>query len=266
MKYGYNLFSAWEIAKDRDSLTAVMKALKEMGYDGVEFFLYFDIPAGEMKQIVDEIGIRPFSTHSRLIRFFEHLDEEIAYAKAAGIETLVMPHVLDEERNPEYYQRLLAAIPEWKKKCDEAGIRLAWHNHEFEFVPYGDRRYLLDAILEAAPVEYEIDTFWTTYAGVDTQALMEQYRDRIKYVHFKDYKGIKGQADTGKGRADIEAVTGTNIDFCAVGEGLVNVKAVAEKAQEIGAEWAVVEQDLHMKDILEDARVSLETLKKLFEG
>ena len=35
MKYGYNLFSAWEIAKDRDSLIATMKALKEMGYDEI---------------------------------------------------------------------------------------------------------------------------------------------------------------------------------------------------------------------------------------
>lgn len=269
MKYGYNLFSAWEITKDRDSLISVMRALKGMGYDGVEFFLYFDIPAGEMRQIVDEIGIKPFSTHPRLIRFFENLDEEIAYAKAVGMETLVMPHVLDEEWNPGYYQKLLEAIPGWKEKCDKAGLRLAWHNHEFEFRPYGDRRYLMDALLDAAPVEYEIDTFWTTYAGVDTLALMEQYRDRIKYVHFKDYKGTKAQAGTDAGAGsivDIKAVTGTDIDFCAVGEGLVDVQAVAGKARELGVEWAIVEQDLHRRDILEDARTSLKTLKKLFEG
>lgn len=266
MKYGYNLFSAWEIVKDRDSLIAVMKALKEMGYDGVEFFLYFDIPAQEMKEITDGIGIKPFSTHPRLIRFFKNLDEEIAYAKAAGIDTLVMPHVIDEERNPEYYQKLLAAIPGWKEKCDRAGIRLAWHNHDFEFLPYGDRRYLLEAILDAAPVEYEIDTFWTTFAGADTQALMEKYRDRIKYVHFKDYAGTKDAADTDAEFTGVKDVTYTDIDFCAVGEGLIDVKAVAEKARQIGAEWAVVEQDLHTKDILEDARASLEALKKLFEG
>lgn len=254
MKYGYNLFSAWALTKDRDSLIAVLKALRTMGYDGVEFFLYFGIPAAEMKALGEEIGLRLFSTHPRLVRFFEHLDEEIAYAKTAGIETLVMPHVVDEERNGAYYEKLLAAIPQWKKKCDAAGLKLAWHNHEFEFVPYGEQRYLMDAILAAdAGIGYEIDTFWTTYAGVDTLAYMERYRDRISCVHFKDYVGRSGPG-------------GRDIDFCAVGEGLVDVKAIAAKAAEIGAEWAVVEQDLHTKGVLEDAKTSLAFLKKQFEG
>lgn len=253
MKYGYALFSAWQVVNDRESLAAYLKQLKAMGYDGVEFFVYFDIPADEMKQMLDDIGLIPFSTHPRLFRFFDHLDEEIAYAKAVGIETLVMPHVLDEDRNPDYYARLLAAIPEWKRKCDAAGLKLAWHNHEFEFAPYGEGR-LLDAILAADPgVNYEIDVFWTTSQGLDTLALMDQYRDRIEYVHFKDYTGISGPEYT-------------DIGFCAVGEGLVDTRAVAAKAVELNARWAVVEQDLHTRDPLEDARISLANLKQVFEG
>lgn len=252
MKYGYNLFSAWEIAKDRDSLITTMKALKEMGYDGVEFFLYFDIPPQEMKEVTEEIGLEPFSTHPRLFRFFNNLDEEIAYAKIVGMETLVMPHVVNEERNEAYYKKVIAAIPEWKKKCDAAGLRLAWHNHDFEFVPFGDKKYLMDEILAADDkMDFEIDTFWTTYAGVDTLEYMETYKERIRYVHFKDYAG-----KTGDGYLDI--------DFCPVGEGLADVKAIAAKARQIGAEWAVVEQDLHKGDILEDARKSIEFLKRQF--
>ena len=254
MKYGYNLFSAWPIVKDRETLVATLKALKAMGYDGVEFFSYFDIPAPQMRALLAETGLEPFGTHPRLVRFFEHLDEEIAYAQEAGIETLVMPHVVDEERNAAYYQRLLAAIPAWRRKCEDAGLKLAWHNHDFEFVPYEGRRYLMDAILAAdAGVRYEPDTFWTTYAGVDTLAYLEQYRDRIEYVHFKDYAG-----KTGPGYGDI--------DFCAVGEGLVDEQDIAAKAAAIGARWAVVEQDLHKKDVLEDARASLAFLKRQFEG
>lgn len=252
MKYGYNLFSAWELTKDREGLISMMRALKEMGYDGVEFFLYFDIPAEEMKALCEEIGLVPFSTHPRLVRFFDAIDEEIAYAKTAGIETLVMPHVAIEQRGGACYRKLLDAVPVWKKKCDAAGLRLAWHNHDFELKPYGGSRYLLDAILATDPgVEFEIDTFWTAYAGADTLALMEQYKNRIRYVHFKDYAG------TGNGYDDI--------DFCAVGEGLLDVRAISAKAAQIGAEWAVVEQDRHKKDILEDARTSLACLKACME-
>lgn len=251
MKYGYNLFSAWQVVKDRDSLIRYMKELKKMGYDGVEFFVYFDIPGEEMKKITEEIGLIPFSTHPRLVQFFENLDGEIAYAKAAGIETLVMPHIPDENCNAEYYQKVLEAIPQWKQKCDAAGIKLAWHNHGFEFKPFGDG-IVLDALLMADPgVHYEIDVFWTADSGVDTLELMERYKDRIEYVHFKDYQGRSGDGYTG-------------IDFCAVGEGLVDVKAVAAKAKALGVKWAVVEQDLHSRDALEDARISIENLKAAF--
>lgn len=254
MKYGYNLYSAFSVTEDRESLISTMHELKRMGYDGVEFFLYFDIPAEEMKAICEEIGLIPFSSHPRLFHFFQNLDEETDYAQKAGIETLVMPHVAQDERNGAYYQTVLAAIPGWKKKCDAAGIKLAWHNHDFEFQPFEGRRYLMDAILEVDPgIHYEIDTFWTTYAGVDTLALMDQYKDRIEYVHFKDYAG-----KTGPGYLDF--------DFCAVGEGLVDVKSIAKKAAAIGAQWAVVEQDLHKKPVLEDAESSLICLKRLLEG
>lgn len=254
MKYGYNLFSAWKVVNDRESLLNFMKQLKELGYDGVEFFEYYDTPAEELGAAAREMGLEPFSTHPRLVRFFNDVDREIDYAKKCGIETLVMPHVAMEDRAPEYYQKVLDAIPGWAEKCKAAGLHLAWHNHDFEFQSYDGKQLLMDEILAADPsVEYEIDTFWTTYAGLDTPGYMEQKKDRIRYVHFKDYKG-----KTGPGYTDI--------DFCAVGEGLVDVPAIAKKASEIGVQWAIVEQDLHTKDVLEDAKISLETLKKVFEG
>lgn len=254
MKYGYNLFSAYTIIQNGKDLVEVMRALKEMGYDGVELFLPYDLTAAELKAAAEEIGIEVFSTHPRLYRFFENLDEEIAFAQEVGIQTLVMPHVTDENREKAYYQKVLASIPQWKRRCAEAGLKLAWHNHDFEFQPYDGRPFLMDAILAADPdIRYEIDTFWTTYAGIDTLAYMERYKDRIEYVHFKDYAG-----KTGPGYMDI--------DFCAVGEGLVDVPAVANKAAQIGVQWAVVEQDLHKKDVLEDARNSLQTLRSLLDA
>lgn len=254
MKYGYNLFSAYTIIQNGQDLIKVMGTLKEMGYDGVELFLPYDLTAAELKTAAEEIGIRVFSSHPRMYRFFDNLQEEIDYARQVGMETLALPHIPDEDRNDAYYRKVLDAIPQWKKRCAEAGLQLAWHNHDFEFQPYGDHACLMDAILETEPgLEYEIDTFWTTYAGIDTLALMDRYKDRIRYVHFKDYVG-----KTGPGYMDI--------DFCAVGEGLVDVEAIAAKAVEIGAQWVVAEQDLHKKDVLEDARISLQTLRRLIDA
>lgn len=236
-----------------EDLIKVLRALKGMGYDGVELFVPYGLTACELKAAAGEIGIRLFGAHPRLHRFFHHLEEELAYAREAGIETLVIPHVPPEEQRQAVYSKVLAAIPQWRKRCNAVGLRLAWHNHDFEFVPWQGHTYLMDAILAAdAGLEYEIDTFWTTCAGVDTLAYMDRYRGRIRYVHFKDYAG-----KTGPGYEDI--------DFCAVGEGRMEVPAIAAKAVEIGAQWAVVEQDLHNKDVLEDARTSLRTLRRLLD-
>lgn len=120
MKYGYNLFSAYSIIQNGEDLLRVMRELKEMGYDGVELFLPYDLSAAQLKAAADEIGIRVFSTHPRLYRFFDNLDEEIAYAKEVGIETLVMPHIPDEDRTNDYYQRMLAASPKRLSSCSAA--------------------------------------------------------------------------------------------------------------------------------------------------
>lgn len=253
MKYGYSLFSAWAATKDKESFIDILRQLKEIGYDGVEFFNYLDIPGEEMRKIIEEIGLEPFSTHPRLFRFFDNLDEEIAYAKKASIGTLVMPYIDTQDRTAAYYQKLLDSIPVWKKACDNAGLKLAWHNHDFEFQPYGNYPYLMDAILEKNPeIGFEIDTCWTSIVGLDTAAYMEKYAGRISMVHFKDYRGIGTQDSPDE------------IDFCALGEGRVDIQAVADKAGELRVDWAIVEQDRHNRDILEDAKISLAKLKECF--
>lgn len=248
------MFSAWSVTKDKDSLVYVLRQLQALGYDGVEFFNYLDIPAEEMRALTQQIGLEPFSTHPRLHRFFQNLEEEIAYAKTLGVKTLVMPHIVMADRNNEYYQKVLEAIPGWKKACDEAGLALAWHNHDFEFKPYGSYPYLMDAILEENPqIGFEIDTCWTSIVNLDTAAYMEKYKDRITMVHFKDYLGVGSDGGC------------NDIAFCALGEGLVDVQAAADKARQIHAQWAIVEQDKHSRDVLEDAKISLKKLKECFE-
>ncbi len=58
---GYQLYSAREEAQK--DLKGVCRALKAMGYDGVEFAGFYGRSAEEIKAILAETGLRAVSSH-----------------------------------------------------------------------------------------------------------------------------------------------------------------------------------------------------------
>ena len=77
MKIGYQLFSALSKCGDAEDLKNVIKHIAEMGYDGVEFFLYQGIPAEEMKELLDSCGIVAFNSHVQLERLYNDAAFEV---------------------------------------------------------------------------------------------------------------------------------------------------------------------------------------------
>ena len=62
----------------------------------------------------------------------------------------------------------------------------------------------------------------------DSIANLEKYRERCPLVHIKDF------------------IRDDGVKLVAVGDGVQDIRAIAEKAQECGAKWLVVEQDDHI--------------------
>ena len=90
-------------------------------------------------------------------------------------------------------------------KLREAGMRLSYHNHSFEFEKFpGDPRCKIDILLEATKPENlysELDTAWAFHAGYDPAAFLRKYKGRFKCIHAKDI----AKADT-KGKAKLMAL------------------------------------------------------------
>ena len=57
----YQIYSAREEAKA--DLLSVLKQLKEMGYDGVEFAGFYDHSAEEVAAMLEETGLVAISSH-----------------------------------------------------------------------------------------------------------------------------------------------------------------------------------------------------------
>ena len=240
-----------------------MEKIKEMGYEGVEPAGFGKLSVAEAKEILDEVGLKLVSAHfSRVdLKNMELLKEY----KEAGLQYAVLASLRD--RTPE---EGVVMIREMAENCKELGMKLMYHNHDFEFELTKEGGYILDKYYDEIPADLllpEIDTCWVSVAGVDPIEYIKKYSGRQEVVHLKDYVGSKsanmygliGENDGDK-KADA-----SKFELRPVGYGKQDVAGIIKASEEAGAKWIVVEQDDPSmgKSPMECAQMSIEYIKSL---
>ncbi|MGI6655209.1 MAG: sugar phosphate isomerase/epimerase family protein [Christensenellales bacterium] len=263
----YQLYSARDsVARD---LPGVLRQLKQLGYDGVEFAGFFDYSAKDLRDMLDKEGLVPISSHCPLTLMQQDMFGTIAYHQALGVKYIAIPYVDEEYRpgNPGFAE-LIKFVYTFGALCRKAGLQLLYHNHDFEFAPVSGG-YGLDFLYASTPAKYlatQIDTCWVKYAGEDPAAYIRKYTSRAPVVHLKDYVGTKGEGSPYAliGKKEEKALDTQQFEFRAFGHGCQDAKAIVEAGIDAGAEWFVVEQDLsYHRTPLEDAALSLDTLRQI---
>ena len=133
------------------------------------------------------------------------------------------------------------------KKCEAAGLKLLYHNHDFEYKDNKDGikpiEYLLDNT-DPKYVNFQMDLYWVTRAGADPVAYFEKYPGRFKLWHVKDMD------EEGK--------------FAPVGEGTIDFKRILNEKEASGMVKYFVEQDMTWdKKPLEVIKISHKGLKNI---
>lgn len=249
-----------------------MKAVKEMGYEGVEFAgLYGNEPA-QIKAWCDELGLNPISAHVPLTEMLADIDKIIADYKAIGCEYIVVPHV-SAERHPdgELFAQMIEEIRSIGEKVKAAGMTLLYHNHDFEFKLTPEGKIGLDALYEAVPADLlqtELDLCWVKYAGQCPVAYVEKYAGRAPVVHFKDYYAAGEQTEDPYALIGVnegEKSENTAFEFRPLGCGVQDIHALLHAAKKAGSKWIVVEQDNPSlgKSAMECVAMSIEYLNTM---
>ncbi|HBY61527.1 MAG TPA: hypothetical protein DEH78_17025 [Solibacterales bacterium] len=234
-----------------------LKALEEMGFKEAEVIggqLDLTWPA------LQQTKLKPVSLHLDTLLFTKdkaQLPAKLEDAAKRGFEYVVCPYIAPQDRGGvEVMKRLGDTLNEAGTACEKIGLKLAYHNHAFEFEPAPGGGTLLDVLLkEADPnlVFLELDVMWVQVAGLSPAAVIAQYGRRTHLMHLKNVAAMEKRYN--------EMVPREN--FREVGDGVIDMAATLRAAQKAGVKHYFVEQDHTPGEPLDSLKKSIGYLKKL---
>ncbi len=203
-RIGLQLYTVRDrLATAFDSTLARIAAI---GYREVEFVGYFGRAPGRVRESLAQTGLSAPSAHVTLAALTRDLPRTLDAAHAIGHRYLVLPW-LDEaqRRSLDDYRRIADALNTAAEVARGAAIRIAYHNHDFEFVPV-DAVKPYDVLLQHtdADIAFELDLYWIGKAGADAALYMQRWPGRFPLVHVKDSAGPPRHEMTDVGTGTID--------------------------------------------------------------
>ena len=211
MQYGLQMYSLRDIPREREeeSFAAAAKA----GYTMVELCNDYTVDDCEkLAGYLKKYKLKPISAHVNFDELRDHYHRIAPLYRDLGVRDLIVARSFDDKRAIDEF---IDQVNRLQKRLDRDGLRLGYHNHSGEFRATWDNIIPYPELIRRTDMHFELDTYWSFHAGMDSVRMMEQMRDRIKFVHLKD------------GSFDGES-------YCAVGEGEAPVEAVRAKAIALG--------------------------------
>jgi len=194
---------------DPDGTVARLAAL---GYREIEWWGNWQRTPAQVRAMLDANRLRAPAAHVDLKDLApERIGALLDAAATIGHQTLIVAwSAPDVRRTADEWKRFAAGFSVAGEAAARYGIRVGYHNHDFEFQRFGDRT-LFDHFIDATDPRYvdiELDCYWAFKAGHDPRALLAQHARRITMLHLKDSSGAPthAQRDIGSGVIDWKAV------------------------------------------------------------
>jgi inosose dehydratase len=136
----------------------------------------------------------------------------------------------DRAPTPADYKRMGNLLTELGKRVADLGVQLGYHNHMGAMGQTPEGVEQIVAAMDPRYAKLELDIAHYFQGGGDPAKAVEQYSDRLLFLHLKDVEH-SGAAKDG-------------YRFCELGRGLVNVPAVLDALRKINFRgWGIVELD-----------------------
>jgi len=246
------LYTVRELTARR--FATAIEEVARIGYTAVELAGFGNLRlAREVRKVLDANGVKAIASHTALDLLEKDPNRIMDDNDALGNKNLVVPYLAEDRREDEAGWRNVAeTLTRIARTVQARGFQLAYHNHAFEFASLPDGKRGIDILwdnTDPSLVRSELDTFWVKHGGEDPVAYIQKLGPRMLLLHVKDM------------------APGEEHRFAPVGTGLLDFAAILKAADDVGVQWAIVEQDTtYDTPPLEAARISLESLRKLGVG
>lgn len=209
-----------DVKKD---LEGTLKYVAKAGYNQLELYgfdgkTFFGKTPKEMKALIDANKLTAPSGHYYLpaVMYENNMDlwkQCVEAGVTMGHKYMVLPWVDEAHRNADYFKQLADTINTAAELTKKAGMKLAYHNHDFEFQKGDDGKTFYEHLLDGTDkhlVDFEMDLYWVVYAGYKPIDWFKKYPGRFAMWHVKDLtinkEGKKESTQVGDGTIDFKAI------------------------------------------------------------
>lgn len=191
-------------------LESTLRNIAAIGYREVELAGLPGVTAQAMRASLKRQELDAPSMHASYDRLRQDFDSVLEEARILGSHFLVCPSVdASERRTADDWKRVCQTLNGVGRLARSHGFVLAYHNHEFEFVPFADGStpfHLLMTETDPRNVKLELDVFWVAKAGRDPVQYLKDGQNRILLVHLKDLASDGSTAEVGAGVLNFEQI------------------------------------------------------------
>lgn len=202
---GIQLYSLRDAMKEAPKET--IKKVGEIGYTFVEPAGYsngkfYGMQPEEFKQVVNNAGMEIISSHtgkplpksSNHEQTMKWWDQCIQAHQKIGVKYIVQPFMRGNAyRSLDTLQQYCNYFNTIGEKCNKAGIKFGYHNHDREFSTQLEGNTIYDYMIQntdPGKVFFQIDLYWAVEGGADPVTYFKKYPGRFTLWHVKDKKEV----------------------------------------------------------------------------
>jgi sugar phosphate isomerase/epimerase len=228
------------------SVENTLAQVANAGYRLVETAGTYNLSPADFRAMLNRHGLRSPSGHYPLeqVESGDAINTALAL-RQTWVVVPAIPQPLRQSRDA--YVELATRFNRLGERCRAAGLRFAYHNHNFEFETLGAPAPVYDTLLartDPATVWFELDAYWAYKAGQDPAAYFARFPGRFALLHVKD-----GTAAPERAMVD-------------VGKGVIDFRRLFALSRTAGLRYAFVEHD-QPGDALASIRDSHDHLARL---
>jgi inosose dehydratase len=242
---------------------ALLDEMVAAGYNATEWGMNMERDAAKLLADLQQRNLQILGGFVGLeLRNRERRDKEIVRALEIGrfFQSIGAPYLIaadsgDDRRRSEaghvdpngaltkdQWDSLATGLNDLARELAPMGIKVVFHNHVGTYVETEPETARLLEETDPALVSWCLDCGHLAYGGGDTLRALEQYGNRVGYVHIKDVDGQVLQKSRENGWSFAQALK--SYIFAPLGEGIARVPEVIDSLRQAGyTGWVVIEQD-----------------------